>query len=293
VKACPGKDAADVESKDGVVGTNTYATRTMIKYCLPKDIEAVKDIWENMILELEGSTFGGWLFDIYKASAPIMISLVTALAYCLLFIGLMSLFAEPLCWLVVILTELGLIGLAVMFFVKYLNVTSEASSTGVATSTSESMSAQAKGFLAASIGAICVWLLFSLFICCFFKSLKLAIDVVDASADFVMCTKRILLVPFTYFLISFILMIVWFFGYMGVMSMNPISASSIVPQGKTVDWSSATRGYLFVMWFGLLWMLIILNYCKNFVVLYASSSYYFNSPVVEVDENGETVTKDG
>jgi hypothetical protein len=38
-------------------------------------------------------------------------------------------------------------------------------------------------------------------ICCGFKSLKMAIDVIDASADFLARTKRIIFVPCVFFLI--------------------------------------------------------------------------------------------
>ena len=68
-------------------------------------------------------------------------------------------------------------------------------------------------FLAGAIGAACVWVVFTLFICCCYKSLKLAIDVVDASADFLMATKRILLIPLFYFVFAVTLTIIWFFGY--------------------------------------------------------------------------------
>lgn len=32
------------------------------------------------------------------------------------------------------------------------------------------------------------------------------------------------------------------------------------------------------MWFGLIWVVMLLDYAKNFIVLYAASTYYFNSP---------------
>jgi membrane protein YqaA with SNARE-associated domain len=38
-------------------------------------------------------------------------------------------------------------------------------------------------------------------VCCGYKSLKMAIDVIDASADFLAKTKRILLVPGIFFLL--------------------------------------------------------------------------------------------
>lgn len=76
------------------------------------------------------------------------------------------------------------------------------------------------------------------------------------------------------------------------MSMNKISALTVpfvVPQMRTVDWSNDTLAYAAIMWFGLIWCLIVIDYSKNFIVLYASSTYYFNSPKSELNENGEQI----
>jgi hypothetical protein len=66
-------------------------------------------------------------------------------------------------------------------------------------------------------------------LCCFYKSIKEAINVIDASADFIIATKRIMLIPFVYFLLSIGVIVAWFFGYVLVMSINPIKASPYVP----------------------------------------------------------------
>jgi len=97
------------------------------------------------------------------------------------------------------------------------------------------------------------------------------------------------LVPFIYFLLSMLVVIVWFVGYLSVMSINPISASKYVWQVRTVNWTQETYVYAFIMWFGLLWTLIIIDYIKNFIVLVSVSTYYWNSPKCEVDEKGEYI----
>lgn len=123
--------------------------------------------------------------------------------------------------------------------------------------------------------------------CCCFKSIRLAINVVDASADFIMVTKRILLVPFFYFLLSIAVIFTWFPGYVMVTSINPISATSAaLPQVRSVAWSNDTIAYAFIMWFGLIWSLIVVDYVKCFIVLFSSTTYYFNSP--QVDEEGKS-----
>lgn len=161
-----------------------------------------------------------------------MICMATAFAYCLLFIGLLSAFAEPLCWLCIVVIQLGLIGLPCLFGYKFytikqaLNAPIPAGGLPHSPEYIEQEEAQATFYIMGAIG-------FSVLCCCFagclwccYSSIKKAIDVIDASADFVMCTKRILLVPFIYFLMSMLVVIAWFVGYLMVMSINPISAST-------------------------------------------------------------------
>jgi len=89
-----------------------------------------------------------------------------------------------------------------------------------------------------------------------------------------------------------IIVFVWFGGYLCVMSMNKISPLTfpvLIPQMRTVDWTNDTVAYAAIMWFGLIWCLIVIDYSKNFIVLYASSTYYFNSPKSELDAEGKQI----
>lgn len=58
---------------------------------------------------------------------------------------------------------------------------------------------------------------------------------------------------------------------------------------RTVNWTNENLAYAAVMWFGLFWSLIAIDYIKNFIVLYASSTYYFNSPKSELDGEGNQI----
>lgn len=71
--------------------------------------------------------------------------------------------------------------------------------------------------------------LFLLMICCGYQSLKLAIDVIDASADFLRETKRILFVPLLYFFLSMVFLIIWAACTANVISMNKIEADPLIP----------------------------------------------------------------
>jgi hypothetical protein len=127
---------------------------------------------------------------------------------------------------------------------------------------------------------------FAILSCCFltcvicgFRSLKLAIDVIDASADFLAETKRIILVPVFYFFVTIIIFMSWVFAYLNVASMNEIKAdTTIIPQFKDLVWKDKKVTYMALfMLFGLLWLMAWIKYTCNFICMVAASTYYFNS----------------
>jgi hypothetical protein len=141
---------------------------------------------------------------------------------------------------------------------------------------------------------LAVVVVFSILSCCFltciacgFKSLKLAIDVIDASADFLATTKRIILVPVLYFFISVLVFMGWVYAYMNVASLNKIKPDTgVIPQFKDLVWEDAKIKYMALfMVFGLLWIMAWLKYSCNFVCMVAASTYYFNSDPTK--EEGE------
>jgi len=172
---------------------------------------------------------GGFVFNIYNARKSIYICIATGFVYCLLFIGIMSLFAEWICYACIFITELGLIALPVLFSFKYIEENKAAADINFSVDEKAVRSAAAKGYLAGAICTSFLFVAFSLCLCCGWNSIKLAVNVVDAAADFIMSTKRILIIPFIYFLIQIVVMITWFFGFMCVMSMCDMHASSIIP----------------------------------------------------------------
>lgn len=128
------------------------------------------------------------------------------------------------------------------------------------------------------IGAILGCCFFTCVIC-FMKSLKLAIDVIDASADFLNATKRIVFVPILYFFLIMVVLLVWIAAITCVASMNTINAdTSSVPQAKDLIWEDPKIKYMaWFMLFGLLWIVAWLKYTNQFIVIVSACTYYFNS----------------
>jgi len=122
----------------------------------------------------------------------------------------------------------------------------------------------------ALVFACCIW--------CGFKSLKMAIDVIDASADFLNKTKRVLLVPILYFFVTLVIVLVWCGMMLCVVSLNKVVPSKTIPQLKSIETTSEFNYWcLWYMVFGLIWLLAFIEYKTQFIVQVSAASYYFDS----------------
>jgi hypothetical protein len=135
-----------------------------------------------------------------------------------------------------------------------------------------------------TIGLITVGFLCCLF--CKYDSLKTAIDCIDAAADFLAGTKKIIAVPGLFFLLSIISVLIWIGSMMAVLSMGHIEINENVIQGKNLIMSQELKYMVLYMFFGILWVTAFFEYCSTFVVMVSASTYYFNS-----DMHGEGVAE--
>ena len=58
---------------------------------------------------------------------------------------------------------------------------------------------------------------------CFWESIKVAIAIIDAAADFFISTKRLVFVQILYFISSMIVIFLWFGAQVAVYAMNPFN----------------------------------------------------------------------
>jgi hypothetical protein len=109
--------------------------------------------------------------------------------------------------------------------------------------------------------------------------LKTAIDVIDASADFLAKTKRIIAVPFAFFFLQIIAVSIWVPSMAYVVSMNNVTPneSQHIVQMKDIDWKPEVKLMAFYMFFGILWVCAFFEYCSTFVVMVSASTYYWDS----------------
>jgi len=133
------------------------------------------------------------------------------------------------------------------------------------------------GYLVGGCVMIAVFLIFNMIICCLWKSVKVAIAVIDATADFFAATKRIIFVSVLNFIIMLIVVIVWFAGLACVASLNDISSNPNIIQGKTILWKSQVKWMSFFMIFGVIWLLIFIQNITGFICMVSAGTYYFTS----------------
>lgn len=125
------------------------------------------------------------------------------------------------------------------------------------------------------MGVLC--LVFACMIICGRESLQRAIDVIDASADYIAHNKRVILVPNLHFLFTLIFSIVWLGAFLCVASLNEIEPG-LIPQSRSLGWKNKKVFYgALAMFFGFLWITAWIEYTSRFIVIMGASTYYFNN----------------
>lgn len=120
-------------------------------------------------------------------------------------------------------------------------------------------------------------LLFFCMICCFRESLTTAIDVIDASADYVEENKRVILVPNLHFILTIIVVVLWLIAFLYVVSLNEIEPG-LIPQTKDIVWKEKKYKYwVLYMIFGFFWTTAFIEYTSRVVVITGAVTYYFNN----------------
>jgi hypothetical protein len=119
-------------------------------------------------------------------------------------------------------------------------------------------------------GLICNCVLY-----CNWESFKISVALVDAAADFMVSTKRLVFVSAFYFAVSLIFGMVWISFCIRIYSTSQINAS--VNGKRTIVTSTPIWVMLGFMCFSAIWLLIFISSKTSFIYMYAASSYYFSS----------------
>jgi hypothetical protein len=88
-----------------------YPSKKVVNICFPtKTPESIKKGFQMMKTQLENSSAGKYINDLYLSSTSIYISIGMSVIYSLAFIFLMSAFAETIAWFCVVCLQLSLLG---------------------------------------------------------------------------------------------------------------------------------------------------------------------------------------
>jgi len=141
--------------------------------------------------------------------------------------------------------------------------------------------------MAASVVGIILFIVFNVILYCKWKNIKIAIAVIDATADFFMNTARINLVSAMYFMLTAIWFVIWLalvIGMLGIAEYNWEGRDTVTHQERSMDTSGAEiEGYdtikymVYFMCFTLIWVIMYLKDSNVFVLMASVSTYYFDS----------------
>jgi hypothetical protein len=224
----------------------------------------------------------------YNSSTAMYISFALALLWSLIFIYILSIFAEPLAWCCVCLIQTGLlmgtIGSGYMWNVENTNVAKLRTDQGYDLKTDEQKKIWDKEYgqgpmkyLLTMITFGVLTLLFACAVCLGKKSLKRAIDVIDASADYIAHNKRVILVPNFHFVLTFLFIMMWMGAMLCVASLNDIEPDTMIPQMKNLTWKKDVSYLALFMLFGFFWITAWIDYTSRFIVIMGATTYYFNN----------------
>jgi hypothetical protein len=119
VKECPATVDDEVDCKliegkeDCTAKPEKYATKDIVNICMPTDPpESIKEGFKMLKQIIQNQPGFSYINDLYLSSTSCYISIGMSVFYCLVFIYLMSAFAEPIAWFCVLLLQLFLLGCA-------------------------------------------------------------------------------------------------------------------------------------------------------------------------------------
>lgn len=286
VKKCPKSDTDTLDCKPtekhpDCTSKYIYQTTGIFGFCVPSKFDSLpEDAKTNYRLakqQLKDTTVGKYLVDMYYSSTAIIISIFMSLVYVFLFIWIMSIFGKLFSWMAVIATWVGLAGGAYMCWMQRIQKNVQIEKLQKESAGKDMIEAEMDTRWWYTFGAILFAIAavaFLFCVICNWNQLHNAIDVIDASLDFLADTKRIVFVPMIHFILQITLFIVWCCCFACLISTNTITASKI-PQMKNIEWDTSTKWLAFFMIFGLIWGLSLIEYLNNFIIISAASSYYW------------------
>lgn len=244
-----------------------------MNYCLP-DSDATHQYFESQEDSVGLINAGGYYLAVYESANVIYGSVLVAVVISISYLWFMHKCADTLSYVTIATVGVSLFVIGYVFYDKssQLEVMEPGSST-------------ADHYLWGGIGMWVLGAVYSLVICCNWTELKQAVAVINVAADFVYDTKRIVLIPIAYFVLWCFVMVIWFFGFIGVASISDseITVESVIMQTKEVNRSEETNYMLFGMVFGMFWLTAFIMAANEFALIAGTVTWYF-SPKIDTGD---------
>lgn len=261
------RDVADCNSKS--VQNIVYPTLDILNMCIPEDVEDLpsqyKEAWENSINKLNAGASGRFFADMERVWKEMLICFFLAMIYSIMFMWMMATFPTLIAYVAIVFMELIFFGGAGFLFYS---------------STKDNISHDARTANLASAGVLILFgLIFNCAMWCWWTSLKVAIAIVDATADFFLATKRLVFVSLGMFVVQLAWGAICFSAVICVAANQQVDPKldSESLQGKEVTWDKQSLTFIGLITFGFLWIQIYLKNQTIFCAMASASTYYFNS----------------
>lgn len=201
--------------------------------------------------------------------------------YSLVYIKMMDYAAHICAWISVVLVQASFIGLGLAGYLHrqtYIDTVGNSSDDTYA--------------IWLNVFTWTMWVLAGLYYCCVacsFRSLNIAVGVLEAAADFVADTFRIIFVPIIFFFIGIAVFTIWISGIICCGSVGKIIPTAGY-QTKEVVWSDTTDYMIWTMIFGLIWIISFIVACNDFVIIVSTITWYFSKKTDEGDGKASICT---
>jgi len=130
--------------------------------------------------------------------------------------------------------------------------------------------------------------LFYVFLACNWSSLRVSVEVIKVTSDWVADTKRLMFMPVGTLLMGIVVFIIWAGGLACIASITSVPIVADTPgsgnQTKVLIWSTWTYYQVWLMAFGAVWILIFLTSFSEYVTIVAAISWYFSDKTIPDDD---------
>lgn len=117
-------------------------------------------------------------------------------------------------------------------------------------------------------------IVYAVSLCSNFKNLKFAINVIDASADFLADNRRIYFSACLFNALCLFTILLWVACCYGVYSQGEIKVDTLFPQFRTVDLGGAHWLKFLFLFLAMVWLKEFLEVMNMFIVMHATVTYY-------------------